>query len=136
MTTQQPNRRVTLLALLLSVGVAESQVEATSVKATDLLGTWDVALHYAPDKPPSKTEMVVTGVAGGKLQGTFYGTEFSESGVTVFAGQVIFTAVTADGTGPYIHSGRLAGRCIEGQTLSVGRDFLMAWTACLAQSTP
>lgn len=95
-----------------------------------LVGRWDVSLHYSPDKPPSKTEMVVATMANGKLEGSFYGSPFSDSGYTVHRGTLLFTAVTADGTGPYLHSGRQVGECLEGQTLSTGREFLMAWTAC------
>ena len=75
--------------------------------------------------------LVVAATTDGDLEGSFYGSAFSESGVTVFKDEVLFTAVTADGTGPYLHSGRLSGdaEMIEGQTLSTGRDFLMAWTA-------
>ncbi|MEO0425539.1 MAG: hypothetical protein AAF184_24610, partial [Pseudomonadota bacterium] len=83
-----------------------------------------------PDKPPSKTELVVTAMVDGKLEGSFYGSPFSESGYTVHRGTLLFTAVTADGTGPYLHSARQVGGCLEGQTLSTGREFLMAWTAC------
>ncbi|MEO0975134.1 MAG: hypothetical protein AAFX85_18755, partial [Pseudomonadota bacterium] len=60
----------------------------------------------------------------------YNGTAVSDSGNTVHPGTLLFTAVTADGTGPYLHSGRRVGECLEGQTLSTGRDFLMAWTAC------
>ncbi|MEO0425524.1 MAG: hypothetical protein AAF184_24535 [Pseudomonadota bacterium] len=95
-----------------------------------LVGRWDVSLHYSPDKPPSKTELVVTAMVDGKLEGSFYGSPFSESGYTVHRGTLLFTAVTADGTGPYLHSARQVGECLEGQTLSTGRGFLMAWTAC------
>lgn len=111
--------------------VSEDMSSKPAVSAETLIGTWDVSLYFSKDAPPSSTTLIVTKVADGDLAGSFYGSSFSESGVTVFKDEVLFTAVTADGTGPYLHSGRLSGgaEMIEGQTLSTGRDFLMAWTA-------
>jgi hypothetical protein len=96
----------------------------------DLSGTWDVALYFSADAPPSATVMVLTPAADGSLAGSFYGTSFDVGRVAERRGAVAFTATTADNSGPYLHSGRLTGEGrIEGQTLSVGRDFLMIWTA-------
>ena len=96
----------------------------------DLIGSWDVSLYYSPDAAPSSTRMVITSVTDGELIGSFYDSAFSDvSRVTSRGGIAAFTAVTADGTGDYIHSGRLEQGVIEGQTLSEGRAFLMTWTA-------
>jgi hypothetical protein len=108
----------TLAALALQLGPA------------DLTGTWDVALYFSADAPPSGTVMVLEPGEGGVLEGSFYGSPFTSARFAGRDGVIAFTAATEDGSGPYIHSGRLneEGR-IEGQTLSVGRDFLMLWTA-------
>lgn len=108
----------TLAALALQLGSA------------DLTGTWGVALYFSTDAPPSTTEMVLEPRDGGVLGGSFYGSPFTRARFAEREGVIAFTATTEDGSGPYIHSGRLneEGR-IEGQTLSLGRDFFMLWTA-------
>jgi hypothetical protein len=106
----------------------DSETEAPASVA-DLIGTWDVSLYFSPDQPPSSTTMVITGVEDGVLTGTFYGSPFTTGRATVFDDEVIFTVATEDGSGPYLTSGELEDEEIEGQTLSVGRDFLMAWEA-------
>jgi hypothetical protein len=95
-----------------------------------LSGTWDVALYFSADAPPSATVMVLEPGEDGTLSGRFYGSPFGAARFAERDNVVAFTATTEDGSGPYLHSGRLTddGR-IEGQTLSVGRDFLMLWTA-------
>ena len=96
----------------------------------ELVGTWDVALYYSETAEPSSTVMVIDAEADGVLTGSFYGSAFGEARARVFQGEVIFTATTQDGSGAYLHSGRLASNGdMTGQTLSVGRDFLMGWTA-------
>lgn len=100
-----------------------------SLAATDLSGTWDVALFYSVDAPPSATQMVLNVDDQGELSGSFYGSPFEEAGLSLRSETLAFGAVTSDGTGPYNHSGRYVDGRIEGQTLSTGRDFLMIWTA-------
>ncbi|MEO1027965.1 MAG: hypothetical protein AAFX02_02795 [Pseudomonadota bacterium] len=124
-----------LIATFVSLTISGSALADESVKAEDLLGRWNVDLYYSPSAPPSKTEMIITQAVEGKLEGTFYGTSFDASGYTVFENEVLFTVATGDNSGPYYTSGRLKGDCIDGQTLSVGRGFLMAWKACRAQET-
>ena len=103
----------------------------------ELVGSWDVALHYAEGAEPGATVMVVEAAQDGVLTGSFYGSAFGEARARVFQGEVIFTAVTEDGSGPYLHAGRLASDgTMTGQTLSVGRDFLMGWTARRRAETP
>lgn len=95
-----------------------------------LIGTWEVSLFYSVDAPPSSTQMVIERVEDGLVTGSFYGTPFaSVSRASERDGIVAFTAVTRDGTGNYVHSGRLRDGVIEGQTLSEGRGFLMLWRA-------
>ena len=130
------SRSLVCLCVLLLLGSSEGsygfspQVPKPVNMAEDLIGSWDVSLFYSRDKPPSKTEMVVEKIKDGALVGTFYGTPFDAGRVTYRQGKVIFTVITSDGSGQYVTSGRLdATGLIDGQTLSVGRDFLMAWQA-------
>jgi hypothetical protein len=98
--------------------------------AATLVGTWDVSLRFAPDAPPSKTDMQITAVNDGQLEGSFYGTPFSLGRAVLYDGKWVVAAKTGDLTGPYWHSGRVqADGAIEGQTLSEGRAFLMTWRA-------
>lgn len=108
--------------------------EESAPSLDDLIGTWDVALYFSPNNPPSATVMTVSAVTDGTLIGTFYGTPFSEGRATVFDDEVIFSVATSDNSGPYLTSGRLKDGAIEGQTFAVGRDFLMPWRA--AQQSP
>ena len=102
---------------------------ATEDPASAWVGTWQVSLIYDSTQPPSQTEMVITEATDATLKGRFYGTEFRIARSTSSGQDLIFTAITEDGTGDYIHSGRLTGSQIQGQTLSIGREFLMPWTA-------
>jgi hypothetical protein len=98
--------------------------------ASALIGTWDVSLKYDPNAAPSKTEMVITQTDNGALVGTFYGTPMEVGRVTSVGTSWVIGARTADLSGAYWHSGRLAlDGSIEGQTLSEGRNFLMTWRA-------
>lgn len=104
-------------------------VLAVQAEPADLAGTWDVALYFSADAPPSATVMVLEPQADGALGGSFYGSRFEVGRVAERNGAVAFTATTEDNSGPYWHSGRLIEGRVEGQTLSVGRDFLMLWSA-------
>ncbi|MEL6956112.1 MAG: hypothetical protein AAFO88_05675 [Pseudomonadota bacterium] len=116
-----------LLAACATVPEAEDiEIEAS---AEDLIGNWDVSLFFSPDEAPSKTMMVVEAVDDGVLSGTFYGSPFFAARAIVNDDEVLFTAVTEDNSGRYIHSGELEDGEIEGTTFAVGRDFLMAWEA-------
>ena len=94
-----------------------------------LIGTWDVALYFSEEAPPSATIMEIESVVEGVPVGTFYGSAFEEARVITRDNMIIFTMTTSDNSGAYIHSGRLIDGEMDGQTLSVGRDFLMPWTA-------
>ncbi|MEO0713659.1 MAG: hypothetical protein AAFY37_07070 [Pseudomonadota bacterium] len=121
-----------LAALILAGCAAAPPVAASPSPAeSDLVGRWTVSLYFSPTAPPSSTTMEVTSVdETGTMTGTFYGTPFDSAKATLRGDVVIFALLTEDGTGPYATSGRLgAGDQIEGQTLSTGRDFIMAWTA-------
>lgn len=127
-----------LIAALAGVGVgaglgeaAMAQEAASTPDPQVLLGTWDVALYFSASAPPSATVMEISAVnEDGTLAGTFYQSEFEQGRYRLTSDSVVFTVITSDSTGPYATSGRVqADGRIEGQTLSTGRDFLMAWTA-------
>ena len=100
----------------------------------DMAGQWEVALYFSADAPPSQTTMVLEPQSDGGLTGSFYGSTFEVGRVAQRGETLAFTAVTSDGSGQYLHSGRLnSSGVIDGQTLSVGRDFLMLWTAARAE---
>jgi len=119
-----------LLAACATVPEAED-LDDTEIEASaeDLIGEWDVSLFFSPGEAPSKTVMVVEAVDDGVLTGTFYGSPFLVARAIMNDDEVLFTAVTEDNSGRYIHSGELEDGEIEGMTFSVGRDFLMAWEA-------
>ena len=127
---------VASLAACASSPVSVSSAEAPSSAPTtrtatvaEFIGRWDISLFYAEGQAPSRTEMVIESVVDGAMTGTFYGSPFETARARKYGPTLAFTATTKDGTGPYIHSGRLDGDIIEGQTLSVGRAFLMTWRA-------
>jgi len=120
---------VCVLAVLLAPLPASAR-QSTEPAIEGLTGTWEVSLFYSVEAPPSSTQMVIDRVEDGIVTGSFYGTPFaSVSRASEHDGIVAFTAVTRDGTGNYVHSGRLEDGVIEGQTLSEGRGFLMLWRA-------
>ncbi len=96
-----------------------------------LIGSWDVALYFSADAPPSATVMEITAVnADGTLEGSFYQSAFETGRFRRDGESWIISVITSDTSGIYATSGRLGpDGMIEGQTLSVGRGFLMAWTA-------
>ena len=103
--------------------------QRTEPSASDLVGTWTVDLRPTPDAPPYTTEFVVTSVEDGDLEGTFYGTAIRDGRVNTSWGEVHFSFVTEDGSGPYNTQGRLTGNMLKGTTHSLGRSFLSVWTA-------
>jgi|GEM_PF-5275725 len=108
-----------------------SVAETQAVDSNALLGTWDVALYFDPNGPPSATELVINAVNDdGTLEGSFYQSPFEQGRYTQKDGALIISVVTSDGSGAYNTSGRLYpdGR-FSGQTFSLGRGFLMPWTA-------
>ena len=107
-----------------------ADASASEAAVTDLVGVWDVALYFDPTKPPSSTVLEFTKVEAGIIEGSFYQTSFSIAKATVFEGDVVVSFITEDNSGPYAGAGRLsADGTFKGQTLSVGRDFVMPWTA-------
>jgi hypothetical protein len=95
-----------------------------------LIADWNVDLQFDPASPPGSTTMAFSAASNGACAGSFYGTDMQSCRAIVRRDEVIFAAVTADQSGAYHHSGRLgADGIIRGQTLSIGRDFLMNWTA-------
>jgi hypothetical protein len=82
-------------------------------------------LFYDPDKPPSKTELVIAAVRGRNLEGSFYGSPFEDAGFTSSGeGVTVYMATTRDQSGPYFHSWRAKdARTLDGETYSSGRGF-------------
>ncbi|WP_031555584.1 hypothetical protein [Parvularcula oceani] len=100
---------------------------------------WTVCLSHADDAPPSRTRMVLEGLPTAParsvaIEGSFYGAAFETARATRTANSLIFSAVTEDASGAYHHAARLSGEVFIGQTLAVGRDFLMPWTATQGDS--
>lgn len=120
-----------LLTLVLWCPFSLAQSQSTNTDPINaLVGVWEVKLYYAPSEPPSKTTLRIWANTNGILSGSFYGTQFNLARATTHDEEVLFTFVTNDNTGDYLSSGRLTSDTeIKGQTLSVGRGFLMAWEA-------
>jgi len=113
----------------INVNEGDEEVDLAPMPSA-LIGTWDVSLFSDPNAEPSKTEFVVTGVTAGTFKGTFYGSEILNGRYTIKGNEIAFAGRTADLSGTYWPSGRMrANSVIQGQTLSDGRNFLMAWTA-------
>jgi len=110
---------------------APATPDAEAAAIDDLIDVWDIALIFDPSKPASITSMEIAAIDnGGGVTGTFYGSPFESAQAVLHEGEVVFSAVTSDGTGPYAHAGRLQGDgTFKGQTLSTGRGFIMPWTA-------
>lgn len=106
----------------------EASVTPPPVQARSLVGTWRIDLRPTPDAQPAYQAFVVESVEGKAFTGTFYGSEISEARLNTDWGAVYFSFVTADGSGPYLHSGVLRGGALEGVTNSTGRDFLSVWS--------
>ncbi len=118
-----------VLALWLAACATPAAPPPAALKPSDLNGTWDVAMFYSPDEPPSSTVLELQVGDAGALTGSFYQSAFEDAEYAMRGSTLAFGAVTTDGTAPYSHSGRLVDGKIEGQTLSHGRDFLMIWVA-------
>ncbi|WP_100644385.1 hypothetical protein [Alteromonas facilis] len=109
----------------------EEQEDIQSDLKLKLVGEWQVSLYYSPTSPPSSTQMTITKVNDdGTLEGDFYQTSFQTARYTFYENTLIFALITSDNSGLYSTSGRMTIEGdIEGQTLSEGRNFLMAWSA-------
>lgn len=121
---------------LLLAACATPPVPTQAPQPADLNGVWDVTLYWSPTEPPSATVMELAIDGGGKLSGSFYGSEFLEAEYALRGNTLAFGSVTTDADAPYSHSGRLVNGRIEGQTLSQGRDFLMIWEATRRPDPP
>ena len=115
--------------LLLAAGTATASRWITGPGPEELVGIWEVDLRPTPDAEPYLQEFEVSSVDGNGFEGSFYGTPVTEGRLNVDWGAVRFAFVTADGSGPYHHSGVLREGRLEGTTHSIGRDFLAYWTA-------
>ncbi len=120
-----------MVAFGLFPGITDSHPAGSTARPDPeaLVGTWVVDLRPTPDAAPYLQEFVVTSVANGQLEGTFYGSSIEEGRINTDWGLVRFAFVTTDGAGVYHTSGRLDGGRLEGLTHSLGRDFLSYWTA-------
>tara|TARA_R110001606_G_scaffold307733_2_gene454709 strand:+ start:657 stop:1073 length:417 start_codon:yes stop_codon:yes gene_type:complete len=127
---------LSLVILAACAGTPSATAPIIPPSPNALNGTWDVAMLYAPDQPPSATVMELSLSPDGVLTGSFYESPFEEAEYSVRGNVIAFGAVTSDGKAPYAHSGRLVDGKIEGQTLSFGRDFLMIWTATRRDDRP
>lgn len=121
------------IALGFTLTAAPAQA-GESVLPEHLIGSWDVALYFSPGAPPSSTVMEITAVnEDGTITGSFYQSAFEIGRYRLDDDVVIISVITSDSSGTYATSGRLyADDYFAGQTLSTGRDFLMAWTATRA----
>ncbi|WP_026376730.1 hypothetical protein [Aestuariibacter salexigens] len=111
--------------------VADDSADFYPQLAKQFIGAWQVSLYFSPTAKPSTTTMMISAVnEDGTLDGNFYGTPFDSARYTFKDEYLIFSVMTSDNSGVYSTSGRMTmnGK-IEGQTLSVGRGFLMAWSA-------
>ncbi len=106
--------------------------EAAEIGASELVGAWMVDLRPTPDAEPYLQEFIVESVEGDSIVGTFYDTPIEEGRINRDWGALRFAFVTADGSGPYNHSGVLTSAGLVGMTHSLGRDFLAYWTAARA----
>ncbi|MCL7964564.1 MAG: hypothetical protein M8858_04005 [marine benthic group bacterium] len=130
-------RIVSVIAVVLISATPASAQDAPRPDPADLIGTWEVDLRPTPDAEPYLQEFVVTTADESGFTGSFYGTAIEEGRLNLDWRAVRFAFVTADGSGPYHHSGVLRDGRMEGMTHSLGRDFLSYWTAnrVMAQET-
>lgn len=117
--------------LLSYCALAEEGADVQSELKLRFVGEWQVSLYYSPSSPPSSTVMTITKVNDdGTLEGDFYQTNFQTARYTLYNDSLVFSVITSDNSGKYFTSGRMSNNGdIEGQTLSEGRNFLMAWSA-------
>jgi len=111
--------------------ITDTTKSAENLTSESLVGTWDVALYFSPNDPPSSTVMEISGVQdNGVIEGSFYQSPFELGRFTQQGDELIISVITSDGSGKYFTSGRLSpSGAFIGQTHSEGRDFLMPWTA-------
>ena len=126
-----------LLFVLLALGVcwsvqSTSCAEPAAPAAESLVGTWTVDLRPKPDAPAYLKKLVITSVADGKLEGSFYDgspLQFGRLNATTKP-MLCFAFNTDPGEGVYCTSGRLLDHDhLEGMTLSTSRGFLLPWSA-------
>jgi hypothetical protein len=100
---------------------------ADTTLAARLIGTWVIDLRPTPDAPAYEKEFVITSVTGTAFTGTFYDTPIENGRINAAWGDVRLAFVTRDGSGPYHHAATLRAERIEGQSHSLGREFVMVW---------
>ncbi len=125
---------VVILATTLACATVPDPDPVPSVDA--LVGTWQVDLRPTPQSDPYFQEFVIMRAADGSFSGTFYGAEISEVRTNSDWGALRVAFITSDGSGPYNHTAVLRGDRLEGQTHSLGRDFLAYWSAVKVPNAP
>ncbi|MCH9685719.1 MAG: hypothetical protein K0V04_30080 [Deltaproteobacteria bacterium] len=107
----------------------QSPEPAEPLEVTDIVGTWAIDLRQAPSDEAASTVLVIESVDDGVLAGSFYQSPVSQGRIKAIGGEVCFSFVTEDGSGPYLTAGRLGpDGGLKGMTNSTGRDFLNVWT--------
>ncbi|UYV13144.1 MAG: hypothetical protein NCW75_02390 [Phycisphaera sp.] len=120
------------VGLALFTGCVSDPERADGARQADpqsLVGRWRVDLRPTPDAEAYYQSFVVDSVEERTFTGTFYGSPISEARLNADWGDVAFSFVTSDGSGPYLHSGILRGGVLEGMSNSTGRGFLSIWRA-------
>ena len=113
-----------------SVAAANSALSAAPAKATK----WTVCLQFDENLRPSTTTMTLETLPGDSaesnaLSGTFYGSPFEQAIYTKRESKGYLAAMTSDESGAYYHGATFKNGMFKGTTWSLGREFLMPWTA-------
>lgn len=106
---------------------AQATPAADTTLAARLIGTWTVDLRPTPDAPAYDKEFVIETVTGNTFTGRFYDTPIENGRINAVWGDVRLAFVTRDGSGPYHHAATLRAGQIDGQSHSLGREFVMVW---------
>jgi hypothetical protein len=92
-------------------------------------GEWSVDLRPSPASRAYLKPMRLAVAPDGTVSGSFYDNAIAAGRASESNGRRCFAFRTADASGAYEISGCLMGGRMDGQTGSVGRGFLPAWTA-------
>jgi hypothetical protein len=126
------SRRVILSVFITALaGAVQAQAPSTAAP-TSLVGSWTVDLRPTPEAAPYLKKLVITAVAGGRLEGHFYdGSRIQAGRQTLSAGlETHFAFFTDPGEGAYQSAGRQVSQDrLAGMTLSTTRGFLALWEA-------
>lgn len=98
------------------------------VEAADIEGRWAIVLLQGNDNEPVVAQLVISSMSASTMQGGFLGAPFQTTAVRAVGKDVIFYAETSDGTGDIIHTGRITGDQITGQSYYTERNQLIPWS--------